>query len=81
MTIPTPSTTQLAAMIAADEALRTGYFDAETAQVGDTIPYRDEDDDTDDRAWHDAEGRLAQRGMYLEDVGGGYRVTDRAPWL
>lgn len=58
----------------ADAALRRDYFDPRTAEVGDWVPYRDEDDDTDDRAWGDAQRDLAKRGLCLIDVGGGYRV-------
>ena len=61
--------------IAADQEMRTKYFDIDAAAIGQRVPYRDDDDATDDRAWDDAESRLRQRGMKLHDDGSGYRIV------
>ena len=61
--------------ISADAALRRDYLDPATVEVGDRVPYRDESDDTDDRAWHDAVRTLARRGLCLVDDGSGLVVT------
>jgi hypothetical protein len=58
----------------ADRQLQEDYFDAATAAVGDRVPYRDESDDTDDRAWSDAESALRKRGLRLHDDGSGYVI-------
>jgi hypothetical protein len=60
----------------ADKALRRKYFDPETLTEGERVPFRSDDDDTDDRAWNDAERRLSQRDLVLIDDGGdGYLCT------
>jgi hypothetical protein len=57
------------------QALLDNYFDAKTIVLGDKVPYRDETDATDDRAWHDAERILRRRGLRLNDNGAGYVVV------
>lgn len=61
--------------IAADEAMEEVYGDPREWEAGDRIPYRDEEDGTDDRVWLDATELLSRRGLRLEDDGGGYVVT------
>lgn len=61
--------------IAADQALRDNYFNTENCHLGQRVPYRNETDETDDRAWSDAEGRLRQRDMKLHDHGSGYVIA------
>lgn len=60
--------------LSAWEALVTNYFDPETAQAGDRVDYRVDDDDTDDQVWDEAERDLARRGFRLVDDGNGYVV-------
>ncbi len=59
---------------AADQAMRENYFDPDTAGLGGHVPYRDESDNTDDRAWNDAEATLAKRKLKLVDDGDGYVI-------
>jgi len=75
MTIPFPSYGTQMQQISADQALRDNYFDPATIELGDTVQYRDENDETDDRAWKDAERILMRRGFKLDDSGSGYVVV------
>lgn len=61
--------------LTADAALIRDYFDPATIKIGDVIPYRDEADATDDRAWNDAMSKLRARGLDTTDNGDGYTVV------
>jgi hypothetical protein len=66
--------------IRADEAIRRDYIDAATAKISDRMPYRDEGDDTDDRAWDDLTRALGRRGLKLHDDGSGYVIASVAAY-
>jgi hypothetical protein len=76
MTVPFPSATSRLHQRSAWDALVADYFDPRTAAVGGRVDYRNEDDDTDDEVWHDAAAILADRGLRLDDAGGGYVVRE-----